>query len=50
MSNEPTVSANTEEYLEQIYRRLLEYDVEIKTGRIAAEAALDSLVGALTSS
>jgi DNA polymerase-3 subunit delta len=38
------------EDLEQIYRRLLEYDVEIKTGRIAAEAALDSLVGALTSS
>jgi len=37
------------EDLEQSYRRLLEYDVEIKTGRIAAEAALDSLVGALTS-
>jgi DNA polymerase III subunit delta len=37
------------EDLEQIYRRLLDYDVEIKTGRIAAEAALDSLVGALTS-
>jgi DNA polymerase-3 subunit delta len=34
--------------LEQIYRRLLEYEVEIKTGRIDAEAALDSLVGALT--
>jgi DNA polymerase-3 subunit delta len=34
--------------LEQIYRRLLEYDVEIKTGRIQAEAALDTLVGALT--
>jgi len=34
--------------LEQIYRRLLEYDVEIKTGRISAEAALDTLVGALT--
>ncbi len=36
--------------LEQIYRRLLEYDVEIKTGRIEAGAALDTLVGALTSS
>ena len=34
--------------LELIYRRLLEYDVEIKTGRIPAEAALDTLVGALT--
>lgn len=34
--------------LEHIYRRLLEYDVEIKTGRIEAEAALDTLVGALT--
>ena len=34
--------------LELIYRRLLEYDVEIKTGRIQAEAALDTLVGALT--
>jgi DNA polymerase-3 subunit delta len=34
--------------LEQIYRRLLEYDVEIKTGRIEAAAALDALVGALT--
>ena len=34
--------------LEHIYRRLLEYDVEIKTGRIQAEAALDTLVGALT--
>jgi len=34
--------------LEVIYRRLLQYDVEIKTGRIQAEAALDTLVGALT--
>ena len=34
--------------LEHIYRRLLEYDVEIKTGRIQADAALDTLVGALT--
>jgi DNA polymerase-3 subunit delta len=34
--------------LEQIYRRLLDYEVEIKTGRIGAEAALDTLVGALT--
>jgi len=34
--------------LEQIYRRLLDYEVEIKTGRIEAEAALDTLVGALT--
>jgi DNA polymerase-3 subunit delta len=34
--------------LEHIYRRLLEYDVDIKTGRIEIEAALDTLVGALT--
>jgi DNA polymerase-3 subunit delta len=34
--------------LERIYRRLLDYDVEIKTGRIEAAAALDTLVGALT--
>ena len=34
--------------LEHIYRRLLEYDVEIKTGQIEAAAALDTLVGALT--
>jgi DNA polymerase-3 subunit delta len=34
--------------LERIYRRLLEYDVSIKTGQIEAGAALDTLVGALT--
>jgi DNA polymerase-3 subunit delta len=34
--------------LERIYRRLLDYDVEIKTGQIEAAAALDTLVGALT--
>jgi hypothetical protein len=34
--------------LEGIYRRLLDYDVEIKTGRIEAAAALDAVVGALT--
>ncbi len=34
--------------LEGIYRRLLDYDVEIKTGRIEATVALDTLVGALT--
>jgi DNA polymerase-3 subunit delta len=35
--------------LERIYRRLLDYDVDIKTGQIDAAAALDTLVGALTS-
>jgi DNA polymerase-3 subunit delta len=35
--------------LERTYRRLLDYDVDIKTGQIEPAAALDSLVGALTS-
>jgi DNA polymerase-3 subunit delta len=35
--------------LERIYRRLLDYDVGIKTGQIEAAAALDTLVAALTS-
>ncbi len=34
--------------LEGIYRRLLDYDVSIKTGQMEAGAALDILVGALT--
>jgi DNA polymerase-3 subunit delta len=34
--------------LERIYRRLLDYDVGIKTGQIEAATALDTLVGALT--
>lgn len=34
--------------LEQIYHRLLDYDTEIKTGKIEAEAALDTLVASLT--
>ena len=34
--------------LERIYRRLLDYDVDIKTGQIDAATALDTLVGALT--
>ena len=34
--------------LERTYRRLLEYDVDIKTGQIEPAAALDTLVGALT--
>ncbi len=34
--------------LEATYRRLLDYDVEIKTGRIEATVALDTLMGALT--
>lgn len=34
--------------LERIYRRLLDYDTEIKTGQIEAAAALDTLVGSLT--
>jgi DNA polymerase-3 subunit delta len=34
--------------LERIYRRLLDYDVGIKTGQIEAAAALDTLVAALT--
>lgn len=34
--------------LERIYRRLLDYDVDIKTGQITPAAALDTLVGALT--
>ncbi|MEO6625319.1 MAG: DNA polymerase III subunit delta [Burkholderiaceae bacterium] len=36
--------------LERIYRRLLEYDVDIKSGQMEAATALDTLVGALTSS
>lgn len=36
--------------LEDIYRRLLDYDVGIKTGRLEAGAALDILAGALTAS
>ena len=35
--------------LERIYRRLLDYDIDIKTGQIEPAAALDTLVGALTS-
>jgi DNA polymerase-3 subunit delta len=34
--------------LERIYRRLLEYDLEIKSGQIETATALDTLVGALT--
>jgi DNA polymerase-3 subunit delta len=34
--------------LEGIYRRLLEYDLGIKTGQMEAGPALDTLVGALT--
>lgn len=34
--------------LETIYRRLLDYDHEIKTGRIDADLALETLVAALT--
>jgi DNA polymerase-3 subunit delta len=33
--------------LERIYRRLLDYDVDIKTGKVDAGAALDTLVGSL---
>jgi DNA polymerase III subunit delta len=36
--------------LERIYRRLLDYDVDIKTGQIEPAAALDTLVAALTAS
>jgi DNA polymerase-3 subunit delta len=36
--------------LERIYRRLLDYDVGIKTGQIEAATALDTLVAALTAS
>jgi len=34
--------------LEHIYRRLLDYDSEIKTGQVEAAAALDTLVASLT--
>ena len=34
--------------LERIYRRLLDYDVDTKTGQMEAAAALDTLVVALT--
>ena len=34
--------------LEHIYHRLLDYDVDIKTGRIEAVTALDALVASLT--
>lgn len=34
--------------LERIYRRLLDYDAEIKTGQVEAAAALDTLVAGLT--
>jgi DNA polymerase III subunit delta len=34
--------------LEHIYHRLLEYDIDIKTGRIEAATALDALVASLT--
>jgi hypothetical protein len=34
--------------LETIHRRLLDYDVEIKTGQLPAELALDMLVTTLT--
>jgi hypothetical protein len=34
--------------LETIYRRLLEYDLGIKTGQMEAATTLDTLVGALT--
>ncbi len=48
------ISAQARNYelpaLERIYRRLLDYDVDIKTGQIAPAAALDTLVAALTSS
>jgi DNA polymerase-3 subunit delta len=34
--------------LENIYRRLQEYDLEIKTGQLDAELALESMIAALT--
>jgi len=34
--------------LEHIYRRLLDYDVDIKTGQVDSAAALDTLVASLT--
>jgi DNA polymerase III delta subunit len=34
--------------LERIYQRLLQYDVEIKTGQISPELALETLVTQLT--
>jgi DNA polymerase-3 subunit delta len=34
--------------LEHLYRRLLEYDTDIKTGQVEAAAALDTLVASLT--
>jgi DNA polymerase-3 subunit delta len=37
----------TLEQLERIYRRLLEYDIEMKTGRIKPEIALDLLIASL---
>jgi len=36
------------ETLENIYRRLLDYDLEIKTGQLEAELALETMVAALT--
>jgi len=38
----------TLETLERIYRRLLQYDMEIKTGQLEAELALETMVVALT--
>ncbi len=38
----------TQAALEHIYRRLLDYDADIKTGRVEAGAALDTLVAGLT--
>ena len=34
--------------LERLYRRLLDYDTDIKTGQVEAAAALDTLVASLT--
>ncbi len=34
--------------LEHIYRRLLDYDIDIKTGQVDSAAALDTLVASLT--
>ncbi len=46
------ISAQARHYelpaLERIYRRLLDYDVDIKTGQIEPATALHTLVGALT--
>ena len=35
--------------LETIYRKLLDYDLQIKTGKISGDLALETLVVVLTS-